>query len=722
VASITSTIDMIDEVNKQLQKVVRLMNQMVSAAERLSRSLQSIGSSGSSAKSVPDKIQLSSNVKQVVQVTNQIINNYSIINQKVSQNNVLLNKTTNNLSQTNVAILNAAKNQANYTSEVKKSKKAASALWEEIKKMSIKQIIDFAKASVRVSDEFINTKLRLNMVNDGLQTTEQLQDKIFAAAARSRGVYTKMADAVSDMAMAAGHNFSNNDEIIAFAELLQKTFAISGLKESDQQAVMTQMTQIMANGKMSGSDFTSVIGKVPMLAQSIAQYLGVGTDKLAEMSAQGKITSDVIKAAMFSAANDINNRFNQLPRTFGGLWNEIVNNTMWRFAPVFEKISAVLNNPVIGQGIGALGTVLSIAANAASHLLDAVGAVFSFISSNWSIIAPIIWGIVAAIAAYRIIALLSAAATWVKTFADNAHKNGLIAAAAAQWGLNAALLASPITWIILALIAIVAIIYAVVGAINKFAGTTISATGIIAGAFAFVGAVIWDIIVGVINSIILFIWRHFVEPFVGMFEWLLNVFNGGFDSFGDAVKNLFGKIISWFLSLGKIATKVIDAIFGTNWTQELEDLQNKLEDWGKNNQAIDLNVNGPPTLPFLDPFDAWDAGYNWGKDLESKLDSMTNGLDDLKDQLDFGDQINSIRKVEEVEKIRDTVDVSSEDLKLMRELAEMSAIQNFVTLQPQLSFGDTHIRQDGRSIEEIVANITQRLQEEIASSAKGLFA
>ena len=192
-----------------------------------------------------------------------------------------------------------------------------------------------------------------------------------------------------------------------------------------------------------------------------------------------------------------------------------------------------------------------------------------------------------------VLTLKNIAATVWKTAVDWYQVAVIFALTVAQKGLNAALLACPLSWIIVTIIMLIAIFYAVIGAINKFAGTSLSATGIILGAFAVLGAFIWNTVLGVLNALIQLLWSRFVEPWIGIVEWVLNVFNGGFNSFGDAVKNLLGNLISYFLSFGQVVTKIIDAIFGTDWTSGLQSLKDKVLGWGKNENSITLKREAP---------------------------------------------------------------------------------------------------------------------------------
>lgn len=254
------------------------------------------------------------------------------------------------------------------------------------------------------------------------------------------------------------------------------------------------------------------------------------------------------------------------------------------------------------------------------------------ISDNWSIIEPIMWGVIAVLSVYagylaltngielisKGIKIASCVAAYAHAAATGIEVTATAAATAAQYGFNTALLACPITWIIIAIIALIAVFYMVVAWINKIQNTSISATGIICAAFAFAGTVIWNTVIGILNAIIQSAWSTFVEPFLGIIEWVLNATNGGFDSFGGAVANLIGQIISWFLSLGKVVTQIIDAIFGTDWTSGLSSLQDSVISWGKSNTAITIDRNAPELNGRIAYSDAINVGYQFGQGIDKK--------------------------------------------------------------------------------------------------------
>jgi len=590
---------------------------------------------------------------------------------------------------------------------------------------------------MNIADEYTNTAARLALINDGLQTQAELQEKIFASAKRARGSYTQMGAAISKLGLLAGDAFTSTDEIIGFTELMQKSFRLSGASPEEQAAGMYQLTQAMASGRLQGDEFRSITENAPMLAQAIATYMGKSMGELRELSAEGLITADVIKNALFMAAEDINTNFEKLPRTFGDVWTDIKNDALKAFTPVVEKVNNLINTDGFNAAIRNISKGLVILASITLGVIDAATWLGATISDNWSIIAPLIWGIVGALVVYNAtmgIAWLTtlktigaklahAAASWAETAA-------ILALIAAQDGLNAALAACPITWIIMGIIVLIAVFYAAIAVINKLAGTSLSATGIIMGTFAVALAFIFNLFVGAINAILQLIWTRFAEPFLGIIEWILNATQGGFDSFGGAVANLIGNIISWFLSLGKVVTKIIDAIFGTDWTSGLSSLQDKVLQWGKNEKAITINREAPTINKRIEYSAAWATGYNLGEKIEDKL-SLSNllgslpGVDDSKgfDLSEFGTANNPLTVQGTGSNGKIKAEMSDEDLKYLRDIAERDYINKFstATLAPQIEikFGDVHEEAD---VDKVAARLRKILREEIAVAAEGDYA
>lgn len=478
---------------------------------------------------------------------------------------------------------------------------------------------------VNTSDQLTSINARLRLMTGSAEAAAAAQEEIYQAAMRSRGAYADMADFVSQLGTVAGNAFTGTDELIAFAEQIQKQMAISGASGASAQAALVQLTQGLASGTLRGEELNSVLEQTPMIAQTIAEYMGVTIGEMRELASEGKVTAEVVKNAMLGAAEETNAQFEQMPMTWAQVWTMFQNVAIQALDPVLDAISWLANN------------------------IDLVG--------------PIILGLGAAFGVFLLAANWTNICTAATTALTTAQEM-LGAVMATTWGL-------PL--IIIALV--IGAIYAVTAAVNHFAGTSVSATGIIAGAVLTVAAIIGNTVIGLLNGIIQAVWSIFVTPFLGIIEWVLNVTNGGFDSFGGAVANLIGNIISWFLDLGKVVTKIIDAIFGTNWTAGLTSLQDSVLKWGKNENAITLDRNAPTIDYRFNYGDAWNTGYNWGANLFSgngndAVGAALSGVpyDELSGQL--GDIAGSVGSIEK------SVKMSDEDIKSLVDVAERRYVNN----------------------------------------------
>lgn len=478
---------------------------------------------------------------------------------------------------------------------------------------------------VNTSDQLTSINARLWLMTGSAEAAAAAQEEIYQAAMRSRGAYADMADFVSQLGTVAGNAFTGTDELVAFAEQIQKQMAISGASGASAQAALVQLTQGLASGTLRGEELNSVLEQTPMIAQTIAEYMGVTIGEMRELASEGKVTAEVVKNAMLGAAEETNAQFEQMPMTWAQVWTMFQNVAIQALDPVLDAISWLANN------------------------IDLVG--------------PIILGLGAAFGVFLLAANWTNICTAATTALTTAQEM-LGAVMATTWGL-------PL--IIIALV--IGAIYAVTAAVNHFAGTSVSATGIIAGAVLTVAAIIGNTVIGLLNGIIQAVWSIFVTPFLGIIEWVLNVTNGGFDSFGGAVANLIGNIISWFLDLGKVVTKIIDAIFGTNWTAGLTSLQDSVLKWGKNENAITLDRNAPTIDYRFNYGDAWNTGYNWGANLFSgngndAVGAALSGVpyDELSGQL--GDIAGSVGSIEK------SVKMSDEDIKSLVDVAERRYVNN----------------------------------------------
>ncbi len=271
--------------------------------------------------------------------------------------------------------------------------------------------IENIKKGMDIADEYTNTSTKLSLINDGLQTQEDLQDKVFAAAGRSRGSYADMANSIYDMSNMAGSSFESNDELIAFAELAQKSFKMGAAGASEQSGAMQRLAQVMSEGSLSGDDFLYIAQNAPMMADAIAEFTGKSKSELQEMAAEGEITSDIIKNAMFMSSDGINNKFETMPMTFADLADKIKNHLLENFG----------------------------------FIIRAIAQIAQFIGDNFDNIVPVFYGVAAGMLAFAL----------ATTIANIANK-----------GLTVTLSSNPIMWVALGIGIVVAAIYKWVQAVG----------------------------------------------------------------------------------------------------------------------------------------------------------------------------------------------------------------------------------------------------------------
>lgn len=666
-ATLTSTLRLFDAMSSPLTQVVRTMNALVESAERLNRVMVSApNASLIPANTISDQNKMVAANQQIIHTTQIINNNYQQINQT-------LNQQYNILQQANNAITQAAQQQENFNNALRQGERTADSLWGKIKGFAAAYLsFKGIQSGLQAADSFVTTQARLGLIVDEGQTAADLQNAIFAAAQRSAADLNAMTDSVARLGLLAKDVFGSSSEIVAFAETIQKAFAVSGASMAEQQAAMYQLSQAMAAGKLQGDEFRSIMENAPMVADAIARYMGVSKGELRELSSEGKITADIIKNAIFQAAEDINKMFAEMPLTFGAAFQQLKNHAFMAFESVFRRLNEWLNS---AQGTAMLQTLtnaINVAAVAVDWFVQGLQFAFSAAQQGFTILiqtaqnlgiilaglSPLILGAAGAWLTY--LAITKAVVMWLRI-----KELAIKAVELAQKALNFVLSMNPI-------LRIITLIAGVVAATLTWIEVSQGLKKAFSDAFGFVV----DAAEKAVNAIIGFI-------------------NG-------AIRAI-NRVSGFFANLLGVEAKQIKEI---EFRADFQGIKSVGQDLIEN-----FSMDKLKKAFKLDQFEA--------------LNQVTLGNAITKSLKNFGTDkfnIGKIGKVDEVGKIRDTVDISSEDLKLMRELAEMKSIQNFVTLTPQITFGDTHIRQDGRSIDEIIADITERLQEEIAASAKGLFA
>lgn len=622
-----------------------------------------------------------------------------------------------------------------------------------------KQAWQAVSGSAAYLDNLSQIQARLGNINDGSQTTVELEGKILAAANRSRANYQTMADSVAKLNLLAGDAFGSNDEAIAFAEQINKMFVVSGTSAQEASAAMYQLNQALASGRLQGDEFRSIIENAPMLANVIADSMGVSRAELKELSSDGEITASVIKKAMADCADDVNAQFAKMPMTFGQAMNLIQNEAAAKMQAVANSFSEMINGDDIQIIADAIGGIITGAALVAMGAIKGLSAVLGFLSDNMQWLAPIFTaGAVAlgiytgALIAYKIAAIASSIATNTKAAAEMLSTGATFAATAAQYGFNAALYACPITWIVLAVIALIALLYVICGALNTFAGTSISATGIVAGVFFALGAIIYNIFMACYNVVAWFV------------NWFARIWNNpeyaAKAAVGGIAKGILDMCISGLNSVDSLATSIANAFIwaakkacdGINWIIDglnkipgvdidhvggdleytdsalagqisaLESAKSDIDSWvGAKPEGWDDNVLDYGD--FKDIGQSFQNGYNWGQNLESDIGNWFDNLGDfgipdmsaMGDTLDAlknstGGDIDKVGKVGKVGKIEDDVELSDEDIKMLKDIASTKYINKFTTLQPNMSvtFGDVHETADLDEIMDAIETMTEQ--------------
>lgn len=594
------------------------------------------------------------------------------------------------MHETYDAIHQNAQAQQEFNHTVQKGSVAVDSMADKITGMVSAYIgIQSLGKLINLSDEYTQTAARLNMINDGLQDTVELQDKIFASAQNSRASYMDTADVVAKLALRAGDVWSSNEETIAFAETLNKAFVIAGASQEEMNSASLQLTQALGSGVLRGEELNAVFEAAPNIIQTIADYLDVDIGAIREMASEGKITASVVKSAMLSAAEDIDNQFTNMPMTWQQVWVGAMNELLYASQPILETIN--------------------------------------WMAQNWSVLEPIILGVAGAIGIYAValgvykgINAATAISEAVRAAALMLQTGKTFKATAAQTSFNAALLACPITWIVVAIIAIIAAIYAIIAAINKVTGSTYSATGFIMGCLFRAGADIANLFIGIVNFIIgcgveLY---NLIAVFANFFA---NVFN---DPVG-AIVNLFAGLFDFILGVVQAAAKAIDTVLGTDMSGAVAGFRDMFNDKVSDmigEQTVIMEKLDAEDYQFqgIDTDKAFESGYNFGEGVEDKIGGFFGrGMDGFG--IDYG-QFNDIPGgVEDIAKnTKDTVDISDEELKYLHDLAERDVINRFTTAKIQVEMVNHNNVSSNMDLDGIVDYLVTEVDTAMEQAAEGV--
>lgn len=595
------------------------------------------------------------------------------------------------------------------------------------------------KGGMDATDTYTNTSARLSMITSSPEEQTALKGDIFAAARRSRGDYTDMANAVAKMKMLAGDTFGTNQEAVGFTELLNKSLKVSGAGQAEQNSAFLQLTQAMAAGKLQGDEFRSVMENAPMVANAISQYMGVSKGELKELSSDGVITADIIKNAMFQAADDINGKFDSIPRTFADVWTGIKNTGIQAFGGIMIRVNEMLNSDIGQSVIGNLTGAIYLAADAADLFLGGL----ELIAENMDLIAPIAGGLVAAFVAYNTVLAVTnglelasatakgihAAATNVQAAATAMQSGVTFMATVRQYGFNAALAACPITWIVGGLILITSLFYAGVAAVNHFAGTSISATGMIVGALFTAGALIGNLFIGGYNFLV-GIWIDVTNLFISFAEFFANFLNNPV----LAIMNLIADLANFVMGVLSSLAKAIDTVFGSNLSSMVNswsDSVNDFKDGISKDSTISYERIDKTKLQFdgISYKDAYNKGYGLGKTFGDKASGLLSGFGS-KDgiggsEIDFSQLATAgnpavIKGTGKGGAVK--VETEKEDIEWMRKLAERDYVARIAqnTLAPNIRVEFSGPITKEADTDSVMSHVVEELREIIETAPEGV--
>ena len=671
----------------------------------------------------------------------------------ISDINTAYLNLSQNISNTERYIRDNTDEQGRFNQEIQDGVGQADSLMNTIKGAVTAYVsIQSVGKALNISDELVQTTSRLNMMNDSLQSTEELTNMVYAAAQDARGSFSDMASVVARFGNNAKDAFSSSAEVVAFADLVQKQMTIAGASTQEASNAMLQLSQALGSGVLRGDELNSIFEQAPNLIQNIADYLQVPIGEIREMASEGELTADIVKAAIFSATDEINANFSQMPMTWGQIWQSMQNTAVMAFQPVLQRLNEIANSEAFQSFVNGAIEAMATLAGIVLNIFDLIGTVGGFIAENWSVISPIIYGVIGALAVYaaylgivKAIEIASAAASMIHTLAMSAKigitaalTGSTMAATAAQMGYNGALYACPIVWIIMLIIALIAIIFAVCSAIAKMTGIANSGFGVITGGvnvviqfFKNLGLTVANIALGIGNAI------------AALGSNMMTAFH-----------NAICSIQSWFYDLLSTGLSVIEGICAalnklpfvefdySGITSAADDYAAKSAEAAANKEEYqsisDAFSEGMSTFDtFQDGWDsdAFNSGAAWGDGVADAVSNFsltdalggtnipnvsdyTSGFSNAIDTSGLGSGVSDIAG--DTSAIKDSMDITEEDLKYLRDIAEQEAVNRFTTAEITIEQTNNNNVSGGMDLDGVVSGLTDAVNEAVDIITEGV--
>ena len=694
--------------------------------------------------------QLRMQLNQSVSIQNDL--NQAVNDMDVSAANQAYNRLSQNIANTERAIRDNTNEQGMFNQQVQEGVNTSNEMMNTIKNLAAAYLtIQTAGKVIDVSDQLTATTARIDMMNDGLQSTDELMKMIYSAAQDSRGAFGDMADVVARFGNNAKDAFGSSAEVVAFADIIQKQMTIAGAGSQEASNAMLQLSQALGSGVLRGDELNSIFEQAPNLIQSIADYLQVPIGEIRNMASEGELSADVVKAAIFASADEVNAKFEEMPMTFSQIWQSFQNSALMAFQPVLTRINELANNDSFQSFVDSSINAVATLSNVVLSMFDLIGMVGGFIADNWSIISPIIYGVIAALSTYAIylgiikgIELATAAAS-----AAMAVGKGLLAAATmmatgatwaqttAQMGLNGAMYACPITWIIIAIIAVIALIFAICSAIAKMTGIANSGFGVITGGinvaiqfFKNLGLTVANIALGIGNAL------------AAVASNMMTAFHNAICSVQSWFYNLLSTALSVIAGIAEALNKLPFVEFdysgissaADDYAAKSAEAAGNKEEYKSIGDAFNEGMSTFDTFQDGWASDAFTSGAAWGDGVADKVSSSLDGFfgggTDLTAGVDtgflessqWGDDVakNGAATADNTGALKDSVDITNENLKYLRDAAEQDAVNRFTTAEIKVEMNNNNNINSGMDIDGFVGHLSTGVQEAMEQAAEGV--
>lgn len=641
--------------------------------------------------------------------------------------------------------------QGRFNQQIRDGTTASNNLLNSIKKVAGAYLgIQGVQKVLNLSDSITSTNARLELLNEmngSLQTQKELEDAIFTSAERSRASYSATADTIAKLGIQASDAFRGADEIIAFTELMNKNFVVGGAETTAQTAAMYQLTQAMASGRLQGDEYRSIIENAPLLANAIEDYMvnvQQAEGSMKDWAAEGMLTADVIKAALFTTAGEIDERFEQMPMTFGQIWTSISNRALRAFQPLLQRLNDIANSDRFNSMVdGAVGA-LAVLGAAATEVIDLMVSGAAFIHDNWAFIGPLFYtiafavGVYTAAVAFNSIALkINNTLSRIAAIRSAAHGEAIAAERLATLGmteaqlkLNAAMYASPITWILIGIFAIIAAIYIVTAIINEACDVSISATGMIVGLVFYLmgaltncGLLLDNILIGAImaamaaSNNINEAFTVAIKAVEGVFYGLAAVALAVIADIAEALAKLP------FVTFDAAGLSSAAGAYAAEMAAKAKEAADYTPDWQDIGAAWDAGFN---TFEYLDLDEEFDRGYEWVQKMKEKLSPQGDDENDkLKDYSNFLNGLETISNntdatANNTADIADALEITEEDLKYLRNIAEREVIDRTVLKSVTIDMsGMTNKVENMQDLDGISTYLAKSLRQQMEVSMEG---